>query len=203
MAEVFYTNVEEVELFLNGKSLGKQKVQAFENQSWDVKYKPGTLIAKGYKNGKLVGEDKVTTSGEPYAVKVTGYKNTLNADGEDALTLKFEILDKNGIVCPDANNIIKIKIEGNGRILGVDNGNPTNINPTKLPEVRAFSGLCSAIVQSTEENGSILIEANSENLKTGILEIKTIAVEIKPFVKSDIKVKDGMYFRKPGNWKFN
>jgi beta-galactosidase len=197
-----YTNVEEVELFQDGKSLGKQKVLPFENQSWDVKYKPGILIAKGYKNGKLILTDKVETAGEPYSVKVTGYKNILKADGEDAVTIKFEILDKKGIVCPNADNIINIAIDGKGHLLGVDNGSPTNINPTKLPVVRAFSGLCSAIVQSNEEAGRIFIRATSEGLKTGVLEIKTTPAEIKSSVKSDLVVKDYMFFRKPDGWIF-
>jgi beta-galactosidase len=203
MIKIFtYTNLEEVELFQDGKSLGKQKVLPFENQSWDVKYKPGTLVAKGYENGKLILSDKVVTAGDPYSIKVSGYKNILNADGGDAVTLKFEILDIKGIVCPNANNTINISVEGNGHLLGVDNGNPTNINPAKLPEVRAFSGLCSAIVQSDEETGSIIIKATSEGLKTGSLEIKTIPAEIKPAVKSDLTVEDYMFFRRPDNWDF-
>ena len=203
MIKVFtYSNLEEVELLQDEKSFGKQKVLPFENQSWDVKYKPGTLIVKGYKNGKLVLTDKVVTSGEPYSVKVSGYKNNLKADGEDAVTLKLEILDRKGIVCPNADNIINITIEGNGHLLGVDNGSPTNLNPTKLPEVRAFNGLCSAIVQSNEETGSIIITATSDGLKTGVLEIKTIPAEIKPAVKSELMVKDYMFFRKPDGWKF-
>ena len=201
--EVFtYSNLEEVELLQDEKSLGKQKVLPFENQSWDVKYKPGTLIAKGYKNGKLVLTDKVVTSGEPYSVRVSGYKNNLKADAEDAVTLKFEILDKKGIVCPNADNVINIAVKGNGHLLGVDNGSPTNLNPTKLPKVRAFSGLCSAIVQSNEEAGSIVITATSDGLKTGVLEIETIPAEIKPAVKSELMLEDYMFFRKPDGWSF-
>jgi beta-galactosidase len=197
-----YTNLEEVELFQDRKSLGRQNVLPFENQSWDVKYKPGTLTAKGYMNHKLVLTDEVKTSGEPSSIKISAYKNILKADGEDAVTIKFEVLDKKGIICPNADNIINITIEGNGHLLGVDNGNPTNINPAKLPKVRAFNGLCSAIIQSNEESGSIIITANSEGLKTGVMEVKTIPVEIKPAVKSDLVIKDYMFFRKPGNWNF-
>jgi beta-galactosidase len=197
-----YTNVEEVELFRDGKSIGKQTVLPFENQSWDVKYKPGTLIAKGYRNGKLIIDDKVVTSGEPYSVKVSGFKNNLKADGEDAVTLKFEILDRNGIVCPNANNILNISVKGNGHLLGVDNGNPANVNPAKLPETRAFNGLCSAIVQSDEEAGTIIITATSQNLKNGVLEIRTNQAELKPAIKSDLIVNDYMFFRRPEGWVF-
>ena len=197
-----YTNVDEVELFQDGESLGKQQVLPFQNQRWDVKYKPGTLVAKGYIKGKVVVTDKITTAGEPYAVKITPFKNSLKADGADALTLKFEILDKNGIVCPDASNIVNISVSGNGRLLGVDNGNPSNINPAKLPKVRAFSGLCSAIVQSNEEPGKVTITAESEGLKSGLLEIKTLQTEISPSIKSDFAVKDFMFFRQTSNWSF-
>ena len=197
-----YTNVEEVELFQDGKSIGRQTVLPFENQSWDVKYKPGTLIAKGYRNGKLIVADKVVTSGEPCSVRVSAYKNNLKADGDDAVTLKFEILDKKGIVCPNADNIINIKVKGNGHLLGVDNGSPANTNPAKLPEVRAFCGLCSAIVQTNEEAGSIFITATSKNLTDGVLEIKTDQAEMKPAVKSDLIVNDFMFFRRPEDWVF-
>lgn len=195
-----YTNLEEVELFQDGKSLGKQKAMPFENQSWEVSYKPGILVARGYKNGKFILSDQVVSAGDPYSVKVSGYKNSLKADGEDALTLKFEILDKKGIVCPHADNIIQISIEGSGHLLGVDNGNPANINPAKLPEVRAFNGLCSAIVQAGEETGGIIITATSKGLQSGTLEIKTSPVEMKPAVKSDLAVKDFIFFRKPEGW---
>ena len=80
--------------------------------------------------------------GKPYSVRVSAYKNNLKADGEDAVTIKFEILDRKGVVCPNADNIVSINTEGNGHLLGVDNGNPTNLNPVKLNKVRAFSGPC-------------------------------------------------------------
>ena len=197
-----YSNLDEVELFQDEKSLGRRKVLPFENQSWEVKYKPGALISKGYRNGKLVLTDKVVTAGEPYSVRVSGYKYYLKADGEDALTLKFEILDKEGVVCPHADNIINIAIKGNGHLLGVDNGSPTNLNPTKLPKVRAFGGLCSAVVQSNEEAGRIVITATSDGLETGVLEIETIPAEIKPAIKSERIVEDHMFFRKPHGWSF-
>jgi beta-galactosidase len=199
---VTYTNLEEVELFLNGKSLGKQKVEPFENQSWNVKYKAGALFAKGYKGGKLVLTDKVETAGVPYSVRVSAYKNNLKADGEDAVTIKFEILDIKGVVCPNAYNIVSINTEGNGHLLGVDNGNPTNLNPVKLNKVRAFSGLCSGIIQTTEEPGIIIITATSQGLKTGSLEIKTLPAVIHPSVKSDVTAKDFMFFSKPVGWEF-
>jgi beta-galactosidase len=197
-----YTNVEEVELFQDGKSLGKQKVLPFQNQRWDVTYKPGTLIARGYIKGKVALTEKVVTAGDPYAVRTTSYKNNLKADGSDAVTVKFEIVDKKGIVCPDADNLVNISVSGNGNLLGVDNGNPSNINPAKLPKVRAFSGLCSAIVQSNDVPGSIIIKAESQGLLSGRLEINTKTAEINPSVKSDFSVKDFMFFRQPDSWKF-
>lgn len=200
---VTYTNLDEVELFQDGRSLGKQEVKPFENQSWDVEYEPGTLTARGYKNGKVILTDQVVTAAEPNAIRVTGFKEGLDADGKDAMTLKFEIVDRNGIVCPRADNLIDIAIEGEGHLLGVDNGSPTNINPNKLPKVKAFNGLACAIIQSGTTPGDITIKVSSEGLKTDILILKAIPVEKEPSVETDVDGDDGyMFFRGSANWDF-
>jgi beta-galactosidase len=197
-----YTNLEEVELFLNGRSVGRQKVRPFENQSWDVTYEPGTLVARGYRNGTTVRTDRVATAGEPRSIRISANRDSLKADGDDAATVRFEILDENGVVCPNADNIVEIAVDGSGHLLGVDNGDPANVNPTKLPRVRGFSGVCSAVVQSAERPGSLTIRANSEGLRGASLEIKTVATELPPAVKLDLVTKDHMYFRQRDGWKY-
>lgn len=200
-----YTNVDEVELFQDGKSLGKREVLAFQNQRWDVEYRPGKLTAKGYIDGELVLTDEVVTAGQASEVRISGYKNSLNADGKDAMTLEFKIVDKDGNLVPKANNIIEITVEGSGRLLGVDNGSPTNINPNKVPRVRAFNGLACAILQAGEEAGDITVKVSSDGLDSNSLIIDVKEVQDEPSVSTDAvedSEADEMYFREPANWTF-
>jgi beta-galactosidase len=191
---VTYTNLDEVELFQDGKSLGKQQVLPFENQSWEVKYRAGKLMAKGYKNGKLILTDKVVTAGPPHAIRIIESKNSLRADGKDAMSLRFEIIDKDENICPRADNIIHITIKGEGHLLGVANGSPTDTNPRKIPQVRAFNGLASAIIQSTEIPGKLTIEVTSNGLKNNKIIIRTTESPKELTVQPEIEGNEGYLF---------
>lgn len=200
---VTYTNLDEVELFLNGESLGKQEVQPFENQTWQVEYTPGVLIAKGYRNNKEVLTDEVATAGKPAAIRVNGFKDHLKADGKDAVTLKFEVVDKNGIVYPTADNTIMITVEGEGHLLGVDNGSPTHINPNKISKVRAFKGLACAILQASSTSGEIKIGVRSEGLEGDTMVLKTLKVpEGSSVIEMESSAEHNMFFREPADWEF-
>jgi beta-galactosidase len=158
------SNCEEVELFLNGASLGKQPMKRNSKLSWKVKYAPGTLSAKGFNGGKLVAEQKIETTGEPSAVKLTpawwGERPrepespdarrlagtlappTIRADGEDIVVYTVSAVDANGRAVPVAQNKINFAIAGAGRILGVGNGDPSSHEPdTFVPQmpVRAIA----------------------------------------------------------------
>jgi beta-galactosidase len=117
-----YSNCEEVELFLNGESLGRKPMSKNSHLQWMVKYAPGTLLAKGYKNGRVVAEDKAETAGPPTAIRLTGDRASIHADGEDLGIITVGIVDAQGRVVPSAGNLVTFDLSGPGAILGVGNG---------------------------------------------------------------------------------
>jgi beta-galactosidase len=124
------SNCKQVELFLNGASLGKQVMQPNSKLSWQVKYTPGTLSAKGFDAaGNVIAETKVETTGEPAAVQLTPNRTTINADGEDVSVITVSVADAQGRIVPVAGNKINFAIEGAGKILGVGNGDPSCHEP--------------------------------------------------------------------------
>lgn len=126
-----YTNCEEVELFVNGKSQGRQKAVPYNKLEWKVTYKPGKIEAKGYKNGKVVTEKKIETTGLPARIGMESDCNLLKADGCDVAIVNIAIKDKKGRVVPTADNLVQFAIEGPGRIIGTGNGNPSSHEPDK------------------------------------------------------------------------
>ena len=123
------SNCEEVELFLNGRSLGKQTMKKDSELKWKVKYAPGILSAKGYKNGQLAAETRVETTGAPAAVQLTPDRSTINADGEDVSVFTVAVTDAQGRVVPVAADLIHFELSGPGKILGVGNGDPSCHEP--------------------------------------------------------------------------
>jgi len=126
------SNCDEVELFLNGESLGKQAMQRDSQLKWKVKYAPGVLSAKGSKAGKVVVEERVETTGAPSAVQLHPGRTEIDADGEDVSIITVAVVDEKGRVVPVANHSISFELEGPGRILGVGNGNPSSHEPDTL-----------------------------------------------------------------------
>jgi len=189
---IAYSNCDTVELFLNGKSFGA-KSYVFPQQghakswntyaspyiapttsdlhlTWDVPYEPGTLKAVGKKNGKMVTEEVHTTS-SPAAIRLSADRKDINADAHDIVNVKVEIIDENGLVVPGADNLIEFKVEGEGVLIGTDNGNPPDKRQMKSKQRNAFNGLALAVIQSTEKGGNICITAISPNLKDAVLQI--------------------------------
>jgi beta-galactosidase len=124
------SNCKQVELFLNGQSLGKQAMKPNSHLTWNVKYAPGTLSAKGFDDaGKVIAETKVETTGEPAAVQLTPDRATINADGEDVSVITVSVTDAQGRIVPVAGNKISFALEGSGKILGVGNGDPSCHEP--------------------------------------------------------------------------
>jgi beta-galactosidase len=124
-----YSNAEEVELFRDGQSLGRQKMAPFSELKWKVKYSPGTLAARAYRGGNVVAETRVETTGAPAAVRLTADHNELRADGEDVAVVTVAVVDEAGRVVPTANVPIAFLLAGPGRIIGVGNGDPTSHEP--------------------------------------------------------------------------
>ena len=120
------SNCDEVELFLDGKSLGRQAMKRADELKWKVAYRPGTLSAKGYKAGQVVAEAKVETTGAPAAVGLTADHAAIDADGADVSVVTVSVLDDHGRVVPTAGNTLAFAVEGPGRIIGVGNGDPSS-----------------------------------------------------------------------------
>ena len=159
-----YTNCDEVDLFLNGKSQGKQKAEPYKKLIWPVIYKPGKLEAKGYKGGKLVTNDIVETTSAPSLVALNSDVSAIKADGCDVAVIRVAIKGDKGRVVPTANNLVKFSIEGPGKIIGTGNGNPTSYEPDKASQRMAFNGYCLVLVQSGKQEGEIKLKASSEAL---------------------------------------
>lgn len=160
-----YTNCEEVELLLNGKSVGKQKAIPYTKLIWSLIYQPGKLEARGYKKGKLITKDIVETTTNPAQVALSSDCNTLKADGCDVAVIRVAIKDAKGRVVPTASNLVHFEIEGPGKIIGTGNGNPSSHEPDKASQRMAFNGYCLVLVQSDRKAGTIKLKATSDALK--------------------------------------
>jgi len=154
-----HSNLDSVELFVNGKSQGSQKVQQLTHLEWKVKYEPGMLEARGTKDGKVVLTEKRETTSEPVSIRLTADRTEINADGEDVSVLLVEVLDKEGRPIPTADVLLHFKVSGEGKLIGVGNGDPNCQESDKEPQRSLFNGLAQVIVQSTRTPGSITVEA--------------------------------------------
>jgi beta-galactosidase len=126
------SNCEEVELFLNGQSIGRQAMKKNSQLKWSVKYAPGVLSAKGFNAGKLVTETKVETTGGPAAIQLAPSRTTLNADSMDVSVITVSVSDSQGRIVPVASNKIHFELNGPGKILGVGNGDPSCHEPDQF-----------------------------------------------------------------------
>ena len=178
-----YSNAEEVELFLNGQSLGRKKTrgETWEmpvgpNVSkdlkfntpyrlvWQVPYAPGTLKAVAYKGGKQVAVDQVKTAGAPAKIKLVADRNTIQANGDDLSFLTVRIEDKDGNFCPMADNLVKFSVTGAGTIAAVDNGKAASEESFQADHRKAFNGLALLIVRSKSGAGAIHVTATGDGL---------------------------------------
>jgi beta-galactosidase len=182
-----YTNLDEVELFVNGKSLGSQKVPHLGHVEWKVKYEPGSIEARGSKGGQVVLTEKRETAGPATSIRLTADRTTIDADGEDVAVIKVEGLDKDGRVVPTANNLLAFKVSGEGALIGVGNGDPNCQESDKGSTRSLFNGLAQVIVQATKQPGEIRVEAVKEGwdgpeLTLAKIAITTKRVELRPAV---------------------
>jgi len=182
-----HSNLDSVEVFLNGKSQGSQKVEPLTHLEWKVKYEPGVLEARGTKDGKVVLVEKRETTGEPVAIRLTADRSEISADGEDVAVLRAEVLDKEGRAIPTADNLISFKVSGEGALIGVGNGDPNCQESDKEPKRSLFNGLAQVIVQSTKTAGTITVEAYTGDwppprLPATQITVTTKKVKLRPAV---------------------
>ena len=186
------TNADNVELFLNGKTLGKKDMPRNGHLQWAVNYEPGTLEAVAYKNEKKL-TTKVQTTGQPSEVVVTPYKTTMLADGRDATVINITAVDRQGHEVPDANNLVKFSISGDAKIIGAGNGDPSSHEPDKIFDGNwqrhLFNGKCQVIIQSGKTASTIKFEAKSDGLYTGSTDIFTIHPAIPQTITSNKNIQ--------------
>jgi beta-galactosidase len=180
-----YSNLDEVDLIVNGKSQGTQKVPHLGHVQWKVRYEPGAIEARGFKNGKVALTEKRETTGPAVAIRLTTDRTEINADGEDVAIVKVEVLDKDGRAVPTANNLIGFNVSGEGKLIGVGNGDPNCQESDKEPKRSLFNGLAQVILQASRKAGALEIEAvklgwEGPALTQAKLTIATKAVEPRP-----------------------
>ena len=169
----FYNNADEVELYLNGKSVGIRKKNGDDlHVMWRLKFEPGTLKAVSRKDGKVVLTQEIHTAGKPAKIELSADRSIINADGKDLSFITVKVLDKDGNVVPDADNLVNFKLNGNAFIASVDNGDPVSHDSFKVPYRKTFHGLALAIVQSKDKPGDINFTATSAGLQSASLVIK-------------------------------
>jgi len=190
-----YTNGDSAELFLNGKSLGRQSkvkdvslkdpdyyapIKKYRLCFDDVNYAPGELKAVAYKDGKEIGQAVVRTAGDPAAIRLTPDRIHLAATGEDLCYILVEALDRDGNLCPLADNMIHFKIEGPAEIAGIGNGNPRSYEPFQDDRHSLFFGRAMLILKTKEtETGRVTVTAESDGLDAATVFVETVLPENK------------------------
>ena len=177
-----HSNLDRVELFLNGQSQGAQDITKNTHLMWKVKYTPGTLEARGFKAGAQVLVAKRETAGPAARIVLHPDRPSISADGEDVSMVTAEIVDAQGRQVSIADNDVAFQITGRGRLLGVGNGDPSSHEPDKLERRRAFNGLCMAIVQSSKAAGEIQVTATSPGLESATATLTAAGVPLRPAV---------------------
>lgn len=175
-----YSNCDEVELIVNGKKLGRQTMPKNGHLKWQAVYQPGKVVAIGYKNGKRMLTKQVETTKPAYKIVMKTDRQTISADGRDVAVVTVEVQDAKGRIVPDACPMLTFKLAGDGRILGVGNGDPSylgadhpNHNDCHEFSIPAFNGLAQVIIQSSRHSSALQLRGEANKLKTGELTINT------------------------------
>lgn len=175
-----YSNCDEVELIVNGKKLGRQTMPKNGHLKWQAVYQPGKVVAIGYKNGKRMLTKQVETTKPAYKIVMKTDRQTISADGRDVAVVTVEVQDAKGRIVPDACPMLTFKLAGDGRILGVGNGDPSYLgadhpdhNDCHEFSIPAFNGLAQVIIQSSRHSSALQLRGEANKLKTGELTINT------------------------------
>lgn len=190
-----YTNYPSAELFINGKSQGRrtkdmsvtvensadeESSKNFKRQKryrlmWmDTRYEPGTVKVVAYDNdGNAVAEREMHTAGKPHHIELVADRKVISADGRDLSFVTVKVVDKDGNLCPDVQDVVRFKVRGKGLYRAGANGNPACLDLFHVPEMHLFNGMMTAIVQSTDEAGEIVLEAAMRGVKKGIIKIQS------------------------------
>ncbi len=171
----YYNNADEVELLLNGRSLGtRSKGKDDFHVSWRVPFEPGALTAISRRDGREVARAERRTAGEPAAIRLTPDRSVIAADGSDLSYVTVEIVDRDGNLCPWADNEVTFSVEGSAVNEGVDNGSPISLERFKADKRKAFYGKALLILRNDHgRKGPATVTATSPGLKTASVTVKS------------------------------
>jgi beta-galactosidase len=168
----YYNNADEIELFVNNKSIGiKKKTEDGLHVMWRVAFKPGALKAVSKKKGKQVLIKEIRTAGEPAKIELLSDRKTIKADGKDLSFITVRVLDKDGNLVPYADNRIQFSISGEGDIAATDNGYQADLESFQSKSRKCWKGLALVIVRSSNKNGTIILKAKSDGLPPSSIKI--------------------------------
>lgn len=161
-----FTNCERVELFVGGVSLGMRRTEDYPNNTvvWHTPYKPGSVVAKAYDGDTLVATDELRTAGEPVALRLRADRSDLAADGQDLSYIDIELVDAQGLVVPDADRPVRVRVTGSGRFLCMDNGDTADGGAQLRADKPTFLGRAQAVVQAGREAGHLRVTASADGL---------------------------------------
>ena len=176
-----YSNCDEVELTVNGKKLGRQKMPKNGHLKWKATYQPGKVVAIGYKNGKRILTEVIATTKPAFKTVLKADRQTIDADGRDVAVITIEIQDEKGRIVPNACPMLKFQLEGDAHIIGAGNGDPMYLGEDhpqnqncKEFSIPAFNGLAQILVQSSDAASTITLRCMSDELKTGNVVIQSL-----------------------------
>lgn len=177
-----YSNLEDIELFFNEASLGKQHISLKDGDvlhgEWKIKYKKGTITARAYnKEGRVVAEDIVSSFTDAASIEAVPDKIEMLADGRDLIFIEISAKDEMGIPVANARNRVKVTVNGPARLVGLDNGDSTDYDSYKSDNRRMFSGKLLAIIQSTVDSGTITVSCESDGLAEKMLVLESVECE--------------------------
>ena len=171
-----YSNCDEVELVVNGKKLGRQAMPKNGHLKWKATYQPGKVVAYGSKQGKRIMTQTIETTKPAYKTVLKSDRSSITADGRDVAIVTVEVQDQKGRIVPDACPMLHFTLEGAGRILGAGNGDPMYLGADHPKDqncrqfsIPAFNGLAQILIQSNESSSSLVLNCQSEGLKTSSL----------------------------------
>jgi beta-galactosidase len=178
-----YTTGEEAELFLNNKSLGTKKSDGEPGEGprliWQVPFEPGTLTAVARTQGKEIARYELKTAGEPARLRLTPDQPALKADGQDLSHVMVEVLDANGILVPEASNLIKFEVTGPGANAGVDNGDPASSELFQADQRSVFQGRALLVVRSKREAGEVSVKAAADGIESATIRLSLVKESAK------------------------
>jgi beta-galactosidase len=174
-----YSSADEVELLLNGKSLGRQAMPRLGHLSWKVNYEPGAIEARAYRGGQLMLTERRETTGGGAALRLTADRTTLAADGEDVAVIRAEMLDDQGRWLPTVNDKLVFRVRGAGRLIGVGNGDPNSHESDQGNSRSLYNGLAQLIVRANRQAGDIVVEATVGSQVAGVKPARLV-INAKP-----------------------